>query len=158
MLIIDGHNLIGRLGWLSLENEEEGRELLLRRVAALKGSGGEQVVVVFDGNRFQRTKGSRFGGVRVVYSTAGVSADEVIVSRIDSMQRGAATVVTSDRELARRVAARGAKVLTAEVFGARIEAKKGDENRPSKPSPDPSDVDHWLEVFGKSGKSDKHKM
>ena len=47
MLIIDGHNLIGRTSGLSLEDEEGGREQILRRVGAAKGSGGQQVLVVF---------------------------------------------------------------------------------------------------------------
>ena len=66
MLLVDGHNLIGRTPGLSLSREESSREQVLQRVAAAKGSGGERVVVVFDGNRPGSAKEQGFGGVRVV--------------------------------------------------------------------------------------------
>jgi predicted RNA-binding protein with PIN domain len=150
MLIIDGHNLIGRMRGLSFEDEERGREEVLRRVGAVKGSGGEPVLVVFDGNRPDRRVSGRFGGVRVAYSAAGRSADDEIVARLESSQRKDITVVTSDRNLADRCRARGASILSAQLFVARLDpiSSKGSKT-PEKPEPGPGEVERWLSIFEK---------
>jgi len=148
VLIVDGHNLIGRTPGLSLEREEEGREALLRRVAGAVGSGGRPVVVVFDGNRPGSAKESRFGGVRVVFSPHGRAADDEILRRLGECPPGSATVVTSDRRLAEQARGRGARVETCEAFLQRL--SRGSPAR-GVPAPEPTlpaeEVEAWLEAF-----------
>jgi predicted RNA-binding protein with PIN domain len=150
MLIIDGHNLIGHARGLSLEDEEAGREQLLRRVGAAKGSGGEQVLVIFDGDHPDRRMPGRFGGLRVAYSAGGRSADDEIITHLERAARKTVTVVTSDRNLAERCRARGASVISAGQFLARLDPKpsKGMESS-EKPESGPDEVDRWLSVFEK---------
>lgn len=156
MLLLDGHNLIGRTPGLSLEREEEAREVLLRRIAAARGSGRRQVVVVFDGNRPGSAKESAFGGLRVVYAPEGQSADDEILRRVARARRGQATVVTSDRRLAQRALDLGAGVESCEAFLRRLEGDAAARRKraPSAPSSlAPSEVEDWLRVF-----QGKHKM
>ena len=77
---------------------------------------------------------------------------EEILKRVEST-RGGLTVVTSDRELATRVRARGAATLTAEDFLSRIAAPDPatGEKESSKPSPTQADTEHWLEIFRDNG-------
>lgn len=150
MLIVDGHNLLGRSPGLSLEREAEGREAVLRRLAAW---GRGRVTVVFDGNRPGSAKSERFGGVRVVYAPAGRTADEEVLGLLDRANPRACTVVTSDRRLAAAAAARGARVETAEEFRARLDRPRRARAEPPQPSPDAAEVEEWLRAFRKG-----HKM
>lgn len=160
MLLIDGHNLIGAAPGLSLTREQEGREALLRRIAAAKGAGGEPVVVVFDGNRPGAAKESRFGGIRVVYAPAHGSADEEILRRTRARNPREVTVVTSDRELAGGVRALGGRVLGSEEFLLRL-ARTRTNRRPtavSEPAPEEAEVEEWLRLFAASERGDEHKI
>lgn len=150
MLIIDGHNLIGRTRGLSLEDEEAGREQILRRVGASKGSGGQRVLVVFDGNHPDRRLPGSFGGLRVAYSAGGRSADDEIISHLERTDSRNSTVVTSDRNLGERCRARGATVISAEQFLARLDPAPSKGAKSSeKPEAGPDEVDRWLSVFEK---------
>lgn len=158
MLLVDGHNLIGRTPCLDLSQEESSREQVLRRVAAAKGSGGERVVVVFDGNRPGSAKEQGFGGVRVVYAPAGRSADDEILRRVEGSNPRTVTVVTSDRPLADRARELGARWESCEVFWTRLHKHRAPSDATDKPVADPDEVDEWLAVFGGPGKGGKHKM
>jgi predicted RNA-binding protein with PIN domain len=160
MLLVDGHNLIGRTPGLSLSREEASRQQVLRRVAAAKGSGGERVVVVFDGNRPGAPKEERFGGLRVVYAPAGRSADDEILRRIRGGNPRTVTVITSDRPLAARAQALGAGWESCEAFGRRLHKRRRPCAPVDQPAVDPGEVDEWLAVFGSSteGEGGGHKM
>jgi uncharacterized protein len=148
VLLLDGHNVIGRVPGLSLEREEEAREQLLRRVAAVKGSGGRRVIVVFDGNRPGAAKESAFGGIRVVFSPQGRTADEEILRRVGQGRPAEVTVVTSDRVLADRVRSLGARVETAEAFLARLRPRtRGRADTTSEVTVSPEEVEAWLQAF-----------
>lgn len=145
MLILDGHNLIGRSRGLSLDREAEGREALLRRLAAW---GRRGVTVVFDGNRPGARKTEKFGGVRVVYSPAGRSADDEVLALLDRGNPRACTVVTSDRRLASEAAARGARVETSEDFLARLgRRRRPSAAEPRAAAPEAGEVEEWLRLF-----------
>lgn len=161
MLLIDGHNLIGRTPGLSLAREEASREDVLRRVAAVKGSGGQRVVVVFDGNRPGSAKEQGFGGIRVVYSPAGSSADDEILRRTGGGNTRTVTVVTSDRRLAQRARGLGARSETCEDFWARLHKRRQSSGAAAaQPAVLDEDVEEWLRVFGdeSSSQGDGHKM
>lgn len=155
MLLVDGHNLIGRTPGLSLGREEEAREAVLRRIGAAKGSGGERVVVVFDGNRPAAGLES-FGGVRVVYSPAGRTADDEILRRARRGNPRAATVVTSDRGLAAKALALGSRVESCEAFWQRL-IRHRRPIAPEKPEGGPEEVAEWLAEFQRRGR-DGHKI
>ena len=149
MLLLDGHNLIGRLPGHSLEREEEGREAVLRLVGAAKGGGGERVTVVFDGDRPGSAKSSGFGGLTVVYSPAGKNADDEIVRRLGGVNPKSVTVVTSDIGLAARVRAEGARVMRCEEFLSRLSEPKSRHGIEEKPEPSSTEVEDWLAEFEK---------
>ena len=161
MLLVDGHNLIGRVPGLSLSREEEGRETVLRRISAAKASSREPVLVVFDGRKAGGPSEQTFGGTRVVFSPSGRSADDEILRRLASGNPRASTVITSDKGLGRRARELGARVESCEVFWKRIEAKPA-RSRPGgegeKPVALPDEVDDWLTLFSTQGKTKKHKI
>lgn len=145
MLLIDGHNLIGRTPGFSLSDEEGGREGVLRRISAAKGNTA-RVVVFFDGDRPGAAREERFGGVRVVYSGAGRSADDEILRRLQTGNPRGDTVVTSDGALARRAKALGARIETCEAFWGRLE-RRPSSSPSEKPEPAADEAERWLEEF-----------
>jgi predicted RNA-binding protein with PIN domain len=146
-LLIDGHNLIGRLPDLHLDDPDDEAKLTARlRVYCART--GKRVTVVFDrglpGGRSQELSG---GGVEVVFAATGRTADGILRARIRRARdpRGL-IVVTSDREVVATAQARGARVVRAEEFAARL----------SEPQPVPAgrdvqlsveEVEEWLSVF-----------
>jgi predicted RNA-binding protein with PIN domain len=88
------------------------------RVAEFVALSGDSATVVFDGKPF-----SLLAGVDVVFAPGGPNAaDDAIVGIVsDDREPFALTVVTSDRELARRVHDRGAETLRASAFLRHLE-------------------------------------
>ncbi len=108
--LVDGNNLLGRLGG----GTREGLVTELCEVARRKR---KRLTVVFDGPPDGgRAKVQSFGDVTVVYA-APRSADEEIVRRIrEARDPRGVTVVTDDGGLASAVAAAGARVAGIETF------------------------------------------
>jgi predicted RNA-binding protein with PIN domain len=120
-VLIDGYNLIAELWGMGNGTAELARQRadLIRLLA--RGRSGGAVEVVFDGWREGDPLGggSRESGIDVTYSPKGVTADEVIATKV--RERGPGTlVVTSDRGVARDARAAGADVADAATYAARI--------------------------------------
>lgn len=158
MLLVDGHNLIGRAPGLSLGDEAGSREALLRRLAAFRSGRREALTVFFDGPRPGAAAEQRFGGLGVVYSGAGATADDEILRRLDRGNPRAATVVTSDRALADQARGRGARVESCEAFLGRLEARRAGPAPAEKPRAEPGEVDRWLDLFTRRSPGKGHKM
>jgi len=121
--LIDGMNVIGSRpdGWW--RDREAAMESLARRLARFRSESGEDVAVVFDGRRSGRVVGAA-GLVEVDFAPGGPdAADRVIAERAErDDQPGELRVVTSDRELAARVRAAGAEVVSSGEFLRRLDA------------------------------------
>ena len=115
-LIVDGMNVIGSRpdGWWR-DRDGAVRRLFGRlRDRAATGDGG--VVLVLDGRPLPDLPEGEHDGVRVLYATrrGPNAADDRIVELVAADDDPSAiTVVTSDRELARRVREHGATVTGA---------------------------------------------
>src|SRR5512147_387169 len=112
-LIIDGYNVLGRLGTLS-GHMESAREFLLRDLAAYRHRKNHPVTVVFDGwQQGQPMEGREHrAGVEVIYSKRGERADQVI-QRLAREYGVDCAVVSSDQEVARSARVSGAMVIGA---------------------------------------------
>lgn len=110
MEIVDGNNVIGRLGGGS-------RDALVEALSALCRARRKAVVVVFDGPpEAGRGKVQSLGFVTVVCA-APLSADAEILRRVSESHDGRGlTVVTDDRALASAVAAAGGRTVGVEPF------------------------------------------
>jgi predicted RNA-binding protein with PIN domain len=147
-ILIDGHNLIGRLPGISLQDpDDEGK--LVRLLSSYRSRTGKAVTVVFDpGGAFSLPRRRRLGGVEIEFAPQGGSADRVIQRRVQKARNpGEWQVVTSDRELAESVGRLGARVQSAEAFASKMTtpADAPPDWRETPPSPD--EVDSWLALF-----------
>lgn len=114
----------------------------------------EEIVFVCDGKpRRHRTSGR----IKLLFSGAGISADDVIVRLVRrSTAPRRLTVVSSDREIATAVRRRRARVISSESFlsvlaedASRSPVPRGSRATASERHPaDQRQVEHWLRLFG----------
>jgi uncharacterized protein len=120
-LILDGYNLIGALDRYRTcltSGLDESRDLLINDALKTAGWTERQIIVVFDAHRGsepERTELRAGGAVRVVYSSSGESADDVIERLLGNLD-GPATVYTADFALQRTGLARGVSRATPREF------------------------------------------
>jgi len=152
-VLIDGHNLIGRLPDVSLADpDDEAR--LVSRLQGYAGRTGKRVTVVFDrGLPGGCSQALSSGSVEVVFAPTGRNADGVLIERIRRARnpRGL-LVVTSDHEVMAAARRRGARVIHAEAFVRELEPSPlspGGRKEDVHLSPDELEV--WLELFEEEG-------
>lgn len=145
-ILIDGHNLIGRMPSLSLRDPDD-EERLIALLRAFRGRTGRTITVVFDpGAIYALPQTRRQGGIEVVFAAHGSSADEVILRRVRrARDRAGLVVVTSDRALAREVAQYGARVRSAEDLAR--ELSNPAETIEQDVSMSAEELEAWLALF-----------
>jgi predicted RNA-binding protein with PIN domain len=111
--LVDGNNVMGARpdGWW--RDRHGAMQRLVDALDDLAAASGDEIAVVFDG----RPRDIRAIAVEVAFA---VHADDAIAERAGPD----ATVVTSDRELAARVQARGAAVTGSGAFRDRLAPRR----------------------------------
>jgi predicted RNA-binding protein with PIN domain len=135
-ILIDGYNLIRQsaafrcFDRLSLE---AGRKALVQSLATYKKQTGHRVTVVFDAweSGFLTEERDRHGGINILYSRRGETADDLIKRMIEN-RKEEFVVVTSDRAIADFASHRGVAAIASPVFESRLEraasARAGDDD------------------------------
>ncbi|HET6815624.1 MAG TPA: NYN domain-containing protein [Mycobacteriales bacterium] len=119
-LIVDGYN-VTKSGYPDLTLEDQ-RARLVSGLAALAARTGAEVTCVFDGAELQvRVPAAALRRVRVRFSPAGQTADELIrqLARAEPTGRPV-TVVSSDKEVVDGVRRAGARTLTSRALLDRL--------------------------------------
>lgn len=124
-LVVDGMNVIGSRpdGWW--RDRAGAARRLHARCARLVADSDDAVTLVLDGRPTSELPEGVHDDVAVVYARRGGrdAADDRIVELVDAdPDPGGLTVVTSDRELARRVRELGAYVIGAGDLLRRLDA------------------------------------
>ncbi len=151
-LLIDGHNLIGQMTGLSLEDEHDEVELILR-LRSYHAHAGRRITVIFDHGLPGGASKLSTGGVSVVFASCSTDADRLIVQRIRKNRHPRAlTVVTSDHKVARAALDGGANVIASDVFARQLETTatsppNGDAKQ-DDPNISQAEVVEWLHLFG----------
>ncbi|KJS32587.1 MAG: hypothetical protein VR64_05750 [Desulfatitalea sp. BRH_c12] len=140
-IVIDGYNLIRQSSYFGALDQQElqaGRDALVDALAAYKRVKGFAITVVFDAQSapLGMPRRDRIKGIDVYYSRQGELADAVI-KRMADREKDRMTVVSSDNEVIRYAAAKGAGIISADEFEKRIlmarmmDIKGGDESEAS---------------------------
>ena len=154
-LLIDGHNLIGQMPDLDLEDPDDEAKLVAR-LRTYCARARKRATVVFDhglpGGRSLPLSG---GGVEVVFASAGRKADGILCERLRRARdpRGL-TVVSSDGEVLAAARARHARVIRSEDFALQLSSPRSvetDEAARDRPISS-QEVEEWLSLFGAEGK------
>ncbi|PKW15157.1 NYN domain-containing protein [Saccharopolyspora spinosa] len=118
-LIVDGYN-VTKTGYPELPLSDQ-RDRLAHQLAALSARTGAEVTVVFDGADVLAVPTAGPRGVRVLFSEAGVQADDVIRDLVSAEPKGRQVVVaTSDRAVVTSVRRRGAYAVSSAMLLARL--------------------------------------
>jgi predicted RNA-binding protein with PIN domain len=147
-ILIDGHNLIGRLPSLSLEDPDDEMRLV-GMLMSYQARTGKAITVVFDpGGAHALAQTRTRGRVKIVFAPHGGTADRIIERRVQRSRNASEwLVVTSDRELADSVARQGARVRSAEAFAAELGVPR-DVSPGLREAPlSPDQVEAWLSEF-----------
>lgn len=112
-LVVDGYNVTKQS--YPLVALEEQRVRLVRELGPLVARTGAEVTVVFDGADLRHVPPlAAPRGVRVLFSPAGKSADEVVAQIVEAEPTGrAVVVVSSDGEVAEHAARHGARPVAS---------------------------------------------
>jgi hypothetical protein len=147
--LIDGHNLIGQLKDLSLDDpHDEAR--LVERLKSFAARKGARCVVVFDGGLpggLSRDLSTH--SVQVVFAHGGTSADAIILERIGSLHDPDNwTVVSADRTIVEAAERRRVRVLPPAGFIQALATPAAPNDRNRDPHLTPGEIDEWLALFG----------
>lgn len=150
LVLIDGYNFLGRQKGLR-GNLEVKRKKLIEDLSRYHQIKGLPITVVFDG--WKTDEGweheEKIKGVSVIFSRGGEKADEVI-ARLAGKKRNRCIVVTSDRELQKRVQGAGATTMFSGEFEAKLLNAFFE-----KESFNPWEKEDWDEVQSKPKKTKK---
>ena len=111
MLVIDAANVVGSrpTGWW--KDRAGAARVLVEQVrgAVVSGRIAPPVTVVLEGKAREGSRVGVLGAVEVVHADG--RGDEAILDVVTNATHDAVTLVKADRELSRRAASRGAKVV-----------------------------------------------
>jgi uncharacterized protein YaiI (UPF0178 family) len=134
--VVDGNNLLGRIGGQARESVDAKRELV-QRLGQFARARRVRVACYFDGPE-PESFGKHLGSVIVVFSGRR-SADELIVQRLS--ERDGWKVVTSDQALASRVVGRRVEIVAPHAFARMLEETARQQGGGG------SDADDWQAYF-----------
>ena len=123
-LLVDGYN-VTKLAWPTMPLDGQ-RARLLRELAPLAARSGAEVTVVFDGaDLAHRPAVAPPRGVRVRFSPAGVTADDVLLELVRAEPAGRPVmVVSSDVEVASGATGSGARAIPSATLLAVLGARR----------------------------------
>jgi uncharacterized protein len=152
--LIDGHNVIGQLPDISLDDPND-EALLVQKLIGFCARTGKNCVVVFDYGLPGGTSRMSTRAVQVVFASGRSSADRVMMERINKIPDvNGWIVVSSDNDVLSTARKRRMGTLHSDEFARLLET-------PPKPVIDmgeaadvnlsQQEVDEWLDLFGGNG-------
>jgi uncharacterized protein len=156
--LIDGHNLIGQLPDISLDDPND-EAVLVQKLAGFAARTGKNCVVVFDHGLPGGSSRMSTRAVQVVFASLRSNADRVMMERIKKIPDAKGwVVVSSDHDVLETARLRRMGTMTSPEFAALMQA-------PPKPKIDPgeaadihlsaSEVEEWMRMFKDEGKKKK---
>lgn len=151
MYLIDGHNLIGRLPDLQLDDPDD-EALLVQKLKSFAARTGQRCIVIFDQGLPGGESKMSNAKVKVVFARHDSNADRVMMTRISGIQNPKDwTVVSSDNDVLAAARRRKMATLKSSEFANILERPP----EPDKPGMDEatdthlssSQVDEWLTLF-----------
>ena len=150
--LIDGHNLIGQMPNLRLDDPHD-EEKLLGYLRSYRAKTGHSITVVFDsGGGFGLGGTKKQGGITVQFAPSGKTADQIIANRVRRVKNPQAVmVVTSDRAVQRAAQQAGVRTLNAGEFTQQLQGSDASSGLDAGSKADiklsPDEVDEWLDLF-----------
>ena len=137
--LVDGNNLIGRERRGKASDDD--RSALVRELSDRLRRTRARVLVFFDG----AGSAASLGNLSIRFSGSGAADDEIVREVARSRNPRDVTVVTADRDLARRARDAGSQVAAPEEFWSRFGSARG--GREPVSDPPHVDVEEWTRFF-----------
>ena len=152
-LLIDGHNLIGKLPDVQLSDPDD-EDKLIARLKLYVARTGKRITVVFDPPRQSEWfawSDDRYEhhNLTVIFATMGRKADDVIRERVAAEKdKVGLIVITSDAAVANFARQCGVKnVRSSEEFVRELQDSLAAPAPAEKPVISKREVDDWLKIF-----------
>ncbi len=155
--LIDGHNLIGQLPDLSL-NDPDDEAKLVQKLLSFSARTGKRCIVVFDSGLPGGKSRLSTGKVEVVFASSRSTADAVMKERIRQVRdTGQWVIVSNDHAVLNAARARRIAMLTSAEFAAQLRAaqaaqqrkrQKRDAGEADNVHVSAAEVEAWLKLFG----------
>lgn len=152
--LIDGHNLIGKLPDISLDDPNDEAKLV-QKLMGFCARERTAVTVVFDKGQTAGRSRMSTSYVEVVFASSRSNADNLMIERIRNEKNPKMmTVVSSDNDVLSAARRRQMQTLKSAEFAAILKRPLP----PPKPGPDeahdvyltPKEIEEWLRIFGYS--------
>lgn len=147
--LIDGHNLIGQLPDLDLDDPHDEAKLVerLKRFMARKG---KRCTVIFDGGLpGGPSRDLSTYSVRAIFAHGGTNADRIILERIRrARDPGSLIIVSADHAIIDAARGHNMQVIAPAAFVAEMNAPPIPDSGDRDPHLSPREVDSWLRLFG----------
>jgi predicted RNA-binding protein with PIN domain len=149
--LIDGHNLIGKLPNIRLDDEDDEEQLLIR-LRGYRARTGKHLIVYFDpGATYQSPARRSKGGISVRQAGTGHRADDLIIRDLRRHHNPRElTVVTSDRAIQKVAQQYQARVIDSASFAEELSRPPKKEDTRETPSLPEEELQEWLAIFGHS--------
>jgi predicted RNA-binding protein with PIN domain len=150
-ILIDGHNLIGKMPELRLDDPTDEEKLLIR-LRAYRAHTGKRLVVYFDpGVTYQSPARRSKGGISVRQAGTGQRADDLMIQDISRHHNPSElTVVTSDHAIQKVARQYGARVVDSSTFAAELSHPPEKDDTSEVPPLSEEEIEEWLAIFGQS--------
>ncbi len=148
--LIDGHNLIGQMPTMRLDDANDEAKLL-EYLSRYRARTGHAITVFFDSGQVYRPASKRkHGGVTVRFAPHGKTADHLIMRRLRKVKNPQAIgVVTSDRAVQQAARFAQVRVVSSQEFAQELlnlATQVAEENR-AEIELSADEVEAWLEIF-----------
>lgn len=149
--MIDGHNLIGKLPDMSLDDPND-EAILIQKLSSFAARTGKTCLVVFDYGLPGGSSRMSTRSVQVVFASGRSSADRVMRERINKIPDPFNwIIVSSDNEVITTARINRMSTLHSEEFARILESpppKVVDAGEASDVHLSEAEVDEWLDLFG----------
>ena len=157
LYLIDGHNLIPKLG-LRLDSMDDELELIAILQEFCRRERAGQVEVFFDGAPATQAGTRKLGTVTAHFVRLGSNADDAIRLRLKVLGKSARnwTVVSADRQVQAEARAARAEVLSSDAFAGMLKGARSSAPKPAgERKLSQQEVEDWLKLFEKRGHNKK---
>lgn len=146
--LIDGHNLIGKLPGVRLDDLDD-EQTLIEILQQFCQQNAKDVEVYFDHSASGHARARVHGRVTARYVRSGETADQAIARRLRNLGSEAAnwTVVSSDNEVIASARRSHARVISASDFSRELDGEP-DSTALDNVHLSEDEIDDWLEMFG----------
>lgn len=149
MLIIDGHNLIGKSADIRL-SDPKAKELILSKLDQFQKINNCKTIIVFDGRGFGNFQFYQYGQIEIIYPLEDQTADEVIKNLIDKYRGDSGVkLITSDNDLLNYAKKCKIKSEKSHIFISYFQ-KTILESSEKNISSDQNNLQSWLDYFQKN--------